>query len=105
MPDLLNDPELWRKRAAEARAIADGMSDAEARLKMLGVAASYERLAERAGKEHAMNHKSRNDSVKSDMEAEFFCLNPRRTPSISSIGAPPTPRSTLLTTSVDRQEA
>jgi len=22
MPDLLNDPELWRKHAAEARAIA-----------------------------------------------------------------------------------
>jgi hypothetical protein len=48
MPDLLVDPALWRKRAVEARAIADGMNNLEAKQKMLAVAASYERLAERA---------------------------------------------------------
>jgi hypothetical protein len=48
MSDLLNNPESWRRRAAEARAIASGMTDADAKRTMLGVAQSYERLAERA---------------------------------------------------------
>jgi hypothetical protein len=48
MSDLLNNPESWRQRAAEARAIASGMTDPNAKRTMLGVAQSYERLAERA---------------------------------------------------------
>jgi hypothetical protein len=48
MSDLLNNPESWRQRAAEARAIANGMTDPVAKRTMLGVAQSYERLAERA---------------------------------------------------------
>jgi hypothetical protein len=48
MSDLLNNPESWRQRAAEARAIAGGMTDPDAKRTMLGVAQSYERLAERA---------------------------------------------------------
>jgi hypothetical protein len=49
MSDLLNNPESWRQRAAEARAIASGMTDPDAKRTMLEVAQSYERLAERAG--------------------------------------------------------
>jgi hypothetical protein len=48
MSDLLNNPESWRQRAAEARAIANGMTDPVAKRTMRGVAQSYERLAERA---------------------------------------------------------
>jgi hypothetical protein len=45
---LLNDPEHWRQRAEEARAIADGIADPEAKRTMLGIAQGYERLAQRA---------------------------------------------------------
>ena len=48
MPELLNNPENWRKRAAEARAIAGRMTDPDAKRMMLGIAQSYERLADRA---------------------------------------------------------
>ena len=48
MWDLLNNPEGWRQRAAEARAIASRMTDPDAKRTMFGVAQSYERLAERA---------------------------------------------------------
>jgi hypothetical protein len=47
-PHLLNNAESWHKRAAEARSRARGMNDAAAKDMMLGIAASYERLAERA---------------------------------------------------------
>jgi hypothetical protein len=40
-----NDPEHWRKRAAEARALAETFTDKQARERMLEVAAGYERLA------------------------------------------------------------
>jgi hypothetical protein len=45
---LLNDPERWRQRAEQARAIADGIADPEAKRTMLGIAQGYERLAQRA---------------------------------------------------------
>jgi hypothetical protein len=48
MSDLLHNPESWRKRATEARGIASGMTDPDAKRTMLGIAQSYERLAERA---------------------------------------------------------
>lgn len=48
MSELLNNPESWRQRAAEARTIASGMTDPAAKRTMLGVAQSYELLAERA---------------------------------------------------------
>jgi len=47
MSNLLNKPERWRKPAEEARAIADGMRDAEAKRLMLSVASSYEELGQR----------------------------------------------------------
>jgi hypothetical protein len=45
---LLNDARHWRDRAEEARIHAEQMHDPDARGKMLGIAASYERIAERA---------------------------------------------------------
>jgi hypothetical protein len=45
---LLNDPEHWRQRAEEARAIADGIADPEAKRTMLRIAEGYDHLAERA---------------------------------------------------------
>ncbi len=44
----LNDPEHWRDRSKEARAIAEGMADSVSKQKMLDVAANYEHLAQRA---------------------------------------------------------
>jgi hypothetical protein len=44
----LNDPEYWRDRAKEARAIAEDMADPVYKQKMLDVAANYEYLAKRA---------------------------------------------------------
>jgi len=61
MPDLPNNAESWHKRATEARAIASGMTDPDAKRMMLGIAASYERLAERAerrGKNHDKDNKN-----------------------------------------------
>jgi hypothetical protein len=45
---MFDDPEHWRQRAEEARVLAEQMSDAASREKMLGIAKDYERLAERA---------------------------------------------------------
>jgi hypothetical protein len=45
---LLNDPKHWRGRAEEARMHAERIHDPEARRMMLVIAASYDRIAERA---------------------------------------------------------
>jgi hypothetical protein len=47
-PHIIYDPQHWRTRALEARAIADGLADGDARRSMLKIAEEYERLAERA---------------------------------------------------------
>jgi hypothetical protein len=46
MPEKLG-AQYWRNHAAEARTMADGMSDPEAKRVMLTVAASYDWMAER----------------------------------------------------------
>jgi hypothetical protein len=46
--DDLVDPQYWRDRAEEARARAEQMHTAEAKLVLLRIAASYDRLAEHA---------------------------------------------------------
>jgi hypothetical protein len=48
MPLIYNDPEHWRQRAAEARKLANDMTDAVAKRAMLEVAEKYDRVAERA---------------------------------------------------------
>jgi hypothetical protein len=48
VPLLYNDPEHWRERAAEARALADKMTDPIGKKAMLDIAEKYERLAARA---------------------------------------------------------
>jgi len=45
---FINDPEHWRRRAEEARTIAEQMSDSPSKEAMLRIAKDYERLAERA---------------------------------------------------------
>jgi hypothetical protein len=44
----LSDPEYWRSRAEEARAVAVQMTDAHTKAIMLGIAQDYEKLARRA---------------------------------------------------------
>jgi hypothetical protein len=44
-PPLANDPAHWRRRAAEARRIADQLDDPIAKKTMHDIALSYERLA------------------------------------------------------------
>jgi hypothetical protein len=49
VPDAISsDPEHWRVRAAEARAMAAKITDLKARLAMLEIAKNYEHIAERA---------------------------------------------------------
>jgi hypothetical protein len=50
MPYFVNNSQHWRDRAAEARIIAEQLTDAGARENMLAVADAYERMAERAEK-------------------------------------------------------
>jgi hypothetical protein len=52
-PSFINDPEHWRSRAREARAIAEQMIDADSRSAMLRIADDYDRLAERAAQRAA----------------------------------------------------
>jgi hypothetical protein len=47
-PSFIHEPAHWRKRAEQARTIADQMNDAEARSMMLKIAEDYEKLAKRA---------------------------------------------------------
>jgi hypothetical protein len=44
----IHDPKHWRDRANEARAVAEHLLDPAARVEMLEIAQSYERLAARA---------------------------------------------------------
>jgi hypothetical protein len=46
--ELMSNPQHWRERAEEARTNAEQINDPEAKRLMLGIAASYERLALRA---------------------------------------------------------
>ena len=48
MPSLHNDPEHWRKRAKEARALAEKMTDAVSKKAMMEVAEKYDEVAARA---------------------------------------------------------
>ena len=43
-----NDPQHWRDRAAQMRALALKMGETEAAILMRNLAADYEKLAERA---------------------------------------------------------
>jgi hypothetical protein len=44
----LNDPEHWRDRAEQVRALADQVSNQKTRDAILGIVADYELLADRA---------------------------------------------------------
>lgn len=48
MPLALGDPEHWRQRAEEARRQAEEIKDPGAKRAMLGIAESYELIAQRA---------------------------------------------------------
>jgi hypothetical protein len=48
MPELLTDPVHWRRRAEEARRMADMIEDPEAKAAKREMAEKYERLAARA---------------------------------------------------------
>ena len=52
-PPFINDPEHWRKRAEEARTLAEQMQDPQSKQAMLRIAADYERLVERAARRAA----------------------------------------------------
>ncbi len=48
MSPFADDPAHWRQRADEARAMAEQITDRDARQMMLGIAEDYEKLAKRA---------------------------------------------------------
>jgi hypothetical protein len=48
MPLVFNDPAHWRVRALEAKALADKMTDAEGRSRMIAIAQEYDHIADRA---------------------------------------------------------
>jgi DNA-binding ferritin-like protein len=43
--NITDDPDYWRKRAEEARTLAEQMAEAHTKSLMLGIAASYEKIA------------------------------------------------------------
>jgi hypothetical protein len=45
---VFDDPKHWRRRAEQARTLAEQMSDAASKKMMLDIAKDYERLAEKA---------------------------------------------------------
>jgi hypothetical protein len=47
-PSPLANPEHWRKRAKEAREVAEAITDPESKGVMLKIAENYEKLALRA---------------------------------------------------------
>jgi hypothetical protein len=51
----LDDPEYWRSRAEEARAVAVQMMDAHTKAVMLQIAQDYEKLAARAEQRAAVS--------------------------------------------------
>jgi hypothetical protein len=53
MPNVFGTPEHWRDRAQEARAMADNITDPDAKRAMLDIAESYEKIAERAERAEA----------------------------------------------------
>lgn len=44
-PPVVHDVEYYKKRAEEARSLAEQMQDAKTKLLMLGIADSYEQIA------------------------------------------------------------
>jgi hypothetical protein len=57
----VSDPQHWRRRAEEARTLADELTDAEAKRKMLKIAEDYVTLAIRA--EHRLRRHSSNEGA------------------------------------------
>jgi hypothetical protein len=51
--DRIHDPQHWRDRAAQMRALAEGMEDPKAQRLMLLLANDYEKLADRAAQRAA----------------------------------------------------
>ncbi len=56
-----NNPDYWRNRAEEARAIAVQMTDSQTKATMLAIARDYEKLAKRA-EQHASEPRLGSDS-------------------------------------------
>jgi predicted Rossmann-fold nucleotide-binding protein len=54
----MNDPKHWRERAEQARALADGLMEPEAKRRMLKLVEDYEEPARRAEKRLRENQKS-----------------------------------------------
>jgi hypothetical protein len=58
-PPFINDPEHWRQRAEEARALAEQMQDPQSKQAMLRIATDYEHLVERAARRAAGSPRSK----------------------------------------------
>ena len=56
---FINDPEHWRKRADEARSLADDMKDEISKQMTLQIADDYEHLARRANSRQSFNRRAR----------------------------------------------
>ena len=55
MPQTLYNIQLWRKHAAEARALSKALSDPRTKQQMSDIAAGFDRIAELASRLQSIN--------------------------------------------------
>ncbi len=55
MPQTLYNVQLWRKHAAEARALGKALSDPKTKQQMSDIAAGFDRIADLASKLQSVN--------------------------------------------------
>jgi hypothetical protein len=65
---LINDADRWRRRAEEARALAEKLNGYEARVAMLAVADDYDKIARQAEGRSGPDERSTRQAQRAEQE-------------------------------------